>query len=93
MKYRASTAIIVVLIILVVVQFIFYNKRINRLEKQALIESVKTDFLRRFDRKNFTPIDSIYISNDTLLFYRNDSFMGMSVTKTMDFDPAVHSVQ
>lgn len=82
--YRVSIAIIVVLIILVVVQFLFYNNRIGRLRKQVIIESTKTNFYRQFDRKNSFTIDSTYISNDSLLFYRNDSFIGMSTIETID---------
>jgi len=79
MKSNAPvTILVVVLLLLTVFLSIFNNIRLNRLRRQATIQSAKTNFLMHLGNKNVS-IDSTAINNDTLLFYSNGSFIGKTV--------------
>jgi hypothetical protein len=76
-------ATILVVVLLFLTASIFIADRIHsaKLKRQDDIESAKTSFFMRLGKKNAS-VDSTYVRNDTLFFYRNDSFVGKAVITT-----------
>lgn len=57
----------------------FSSCTLNKQRKNTAIEIAKTQFaLSHFDKED-VPFDSVYTRNDTVLFYKNGSFVGKSV--------------
>ena len=71
MKSNASIVILIVALLISVV-ILFRKSHVNKLRAQS-IETAK----RNFPIKDY---DSLYAKNDTVRFYKNDSFIGMTVT-------------
>lgn len=72
MNRNISFTILTVALVIFAI-FLFRNTRANKLRKQKSIETA-TGFFPIKD------IDSIYSRNDTVLFFKNDSFLGKIVT-------------
>lgn len=83
MKRNTSIAIIIIsLLFLVVFQFFTNSRQVNRLKRQMLIETAKTDFILREQGIQNVSFDSVYANNDTISFYKNDSLVGKTVIVT-----------
>jgi hypothetical protein len=80
MKNNTSIMTIPALVVLLVFQFVYNYKRINSLKKEVAIQKTINDFLIRHYGNQASPYDSIYAKNDTVAFYKNGVFLGMSVT-------------
>ncbi|OSZ82055.1 hypothetical protein CAP35_01940 [Chitinophagaceae bacterium IBVUCB1] len=69
-----------ILVVLLVFQFVYNYKRINSLKKEVAIQKTINDFVTRHYGNQAPPYDSVYAKNDTVAFYKNGAFLGMSVT-------------
>jgi hypothetical protein len=56
----------------------YYNDRADRKRHREAIEEAKKSFLSQASLK-YSPVDSIYATGDSVVFYRNDSLIGTSV--------------
>ncbi len=82
MKQQTSLVICIVSVLFIVVfQFIYYNKRVKRLEHAIEIETAKNNFLINQLDNQVVPYDSVYAKNGTVLFYKNGTLLGRSVTE------------
>ena len=70
---KQNTIVIIVMVVVLVMVFSNNLGRKKREKEQSLIESAKRDFGRSGQ------FDSVYAENDTVRFFKDHSFVGMSV--------------
>jgi hypothetical protein len=82
MKHNITgTIIIVSLTALLISQYLLNKTHIKKLKRELSIEAIKTEFaLSKYpDDKAF---DSVNVKNDTVKFYKANTFIGMTTIVT-----------
>lgn len=81
MKPKSVTILALSLLFLAVFLFVSHHMRVKRVERETAIQAAKTQFLM-LPANRGASIDSTSINNDTLFYFRKDSFIGKSVITT-----------
>ncbi len=79
---KSVTLLSITLLVLAVSLFVANNRRDKRQKKLLTIETAKASFIQNQLGGKSGAIDSVYAINDTILFFKNGSFMGKSIIVT-----------
>ena len=71
-KLAAKDVTILALSIVVIVQFVLNNSRVDRLTRDFAIQKTIAEFK--------TPYDSAYAKNDTISFFNDDTLVGRTIS-------------